>query len=73
MSPTVEEADALLHPCGAEAHGSSLTHTWQSLCRFGKIMCHHTTVLTSAAHPGQTGTEHGGVNDLLKEIKHTDG
>lgn len=70
MSPDLREADGRLHPSGAEAHGCRLAHTWQSLCRFGEIMGHHTTVLTSAAHPGQCGAEHGRVNYLLGEKKH---
>lgn len=70
MSPDLGEADGCLHPSGAEAHGGCLAHTWQSLCRFGEIMGHHASILTSAAHPSQCGAEHGRINDLLGEKKH---
>lgn len=71
MSPDLRDADGRLHPSGAEAHGGRLAHTWQSLCCFGEVMGHHTSVLTSAAHPGQCGAEHGCVNDLLGRKKNT--
>lgn len=70
MSPDLWEADGRLHPSGAEAHSGCLAHTWQSLCRFREVVCHHTSVLTSAAHPSQRGAEHGCINDLLGEKKH---
>lgn len=70
MSPDLREADGCLHPSGAETHGGCLAHTWQSLCRFGEVMGHYASVLTSAAHPSQCGAEHGRINDLLGEKKH---
>ncbi len=70
MSPDLGEADGCLHPSGAETHGGCLAHTWQSLCRFGEVMGHYASVLTSAAHPSQCGAEHGRINDLLGEKKH---
>lgn len=70
MSPYLGVADGRLHPSGAEAHGGCLAHTGQSLCRFGEVMGHHTSVLTTAAHPSQCGAMHGRINDLLEEKKH---
>lgn len=65
MSRHFGEDDGCLHPSGAEAHGGRLAHTWQSLCPFGEVMGHHTTILTSTTHPSQCGAEHCSINDLL--------
>lgn len=56
------------HSRHADAHAGRMAHARQSLCLLREVMCHYPPVLTPAAipgHSGQSGAQHGVIDDLL--------